>query len=197
MGRLMSYITVPASSDEMSDEALVAACATGDRAALTFLFRRYHNTVDRFLSRFTGVDDRDLDDLVQATFIAVNSAAVRFRRNAAVRTWILGIATNVARKHIRTEVRHRAVKGNIESMPVQSASSRPDESTERRQALDRIELAIAQLPHDLRVVFIMCVLEDVPGKEAARVLKLREGTLWRRLYEARTALRNAVEERSP
>ena len=48
------------------------------------------------------------------------------------------------------------------------------------------------LPHDLRAAFVLCDLEEMPGVEAARALDVRAGTLWRRLHEARRALRAAL-----
>ena len=54
-----------------------------------------------------------------------------------------------------------------------------------------------QLAPDLREVFVMCDLEEVPGAEAATALGLREGTLWWRLSEARKALRKALEGMTP
>ena len=38
----------------------------------------------------------------------------------------------------------------------------------------------------------MCELEETPGKDAAEALGVPEGTLWRRLHEAREALRRAM-----
>jgi RNA polymerase sigma-70 factor (ECF subfamily) len=57
----------------------------------------------------------------------------------------------------------------------------------------RLKAAMEGLPHDLREVFVMCDLEEIRGVDAARVLDIREGTLWRRLHEARKALREALE----
>ncbi|MBK9031936.1 MAG: hypothetical protein IPL61_11520 [Myxococcales bacterium] len=39
----------------------------------------------------------------------------------------------------------------------------------------------------------MCDLEQLPGVEVARALGIPEGTLWRRLHDARKAIRVAVE----
>jgi RNA polymerase sigma-70 factor (ECF subfamily) len=58
----------------------------------------------------------------------------------------------------------------------------------------RLELSIAALPHELRTAFVMCELEDISGVEAARVLNWRPGTLWRRLHEARQALRRMIND---
>jgi DNA-directed RNA polymerase specialized sigma24 family protein len=40
----------------------------------------------------------------------------------------------------------------------------------------------------------MCDLEDIPGRDAAFVLDIPAGTLYRRVHEARHALRTLVEE---
>ncbi|AKU91187.1 RNA polymerase sigma factor [Vulgatibacter incomptus] len=183
-------------AEEPSDEALLAACAGGDRTALADLFHRHSAALYGFLSRFPGVDDRDLDDLVQATFVAVHRSATRFEGSSSVRTWIFGIAANLVRKHVRGEVHGRNVRNKVEELPVPEPI-RPDAEAEHRQALARIDAALAELPHDLKAVFTLCVIEGASGKEAARALGIREGTLWRRLHEARTALRRAVDGMRP
>ena len=63
----------------------------------------------------------------------------------------------------------------------------------RAQQLDRLASALETLPHDLRTAYVLCDLEEVPGIEAARILDVRPGTLWRRLHDARRALRASIE----
>ena len=92
---------------EMSDEALLAACGTGDAPALGALFDRFHQAVYRFASRLAVTDDLARDDLVQATFLEVQRAAPSFRGTSSVKTWILGIAANIARHTLRAERRRR------------------------------------------------------------------------------------------
>ena len=43
----------------------------------------------------------DVEDLVQATFLEVMSAAARFRGDAQVSTWLVAIAANLARQQLR------------------------------------------------------------------------------------------------
>jgi RNA polymerase sigma factor (sigma-70 family) len=179
--------------ERMSDEALVAACSVGDAAALGALYDRLQPQVWRFLARLTGrhtVDD--LDDLVQATFLAVGSAAARYRGGAAVRTWVFAIAANVARRHAEGRSQHQRAIDRFAELPADPAA-RPDETTLRRDLLRRVREALDSLPHDLRVAFVMCEVEEVAGREAARVLDIPEGTLWRRLHDARRAVRAAVD----
>lgn len=177
---------------EMSDDALLAACGTGDSAALGALFDRFNADVYRIAGRFPRIDDLERDDIVQATFLQVTRMAPTYRGIATVRTWILGIAANIARRQFRSEQRRRARQAKFLAIP----SSQPrgvDEQFERRQLMARIEAALADLPHDQQVAFVLCDLEQLPGRDVARVLEIPEGTLARRLHDARKAMRTALE----
>ncbi len=49
------------------------------------------------------------------------------------------------------------------------------------------------LPHELRAAIVIVDLEGEKGSDAAAALGIPEGTLWRRLFQARTALRKAID----
>ena len=192
-GRLVPLRRVDASPAEISDEGLLAACALGDRAALGALYDRLSPHVWRFLSRTASNQIEELEDLVQATFIAVHASAATFKGTALVRTWVFGIAANVTRRLLRDDVRRRLAFERLSSVPA-LPSDRPDESVEQQQLIARMREALAALPHDLRVALVMCDLEDISGREAAAALQIPEGTLYRRVHEARRALGALVEE---
>jgi RNA polymerase sigma-70 factor (ECF subfamily) len=178
--------------DELSDEAVIAACAVGEGVALGVLFDRYHGRVRRFLGRCAGTDDRDLDDLVQITFEAVPRAARSFDGRSAVRTWLLGIANNVVRHHVRGEIRRKRLRDAAATVPVGSWDSTTERVLEHeRSAL--LRTAIAQLPPKLREAFVLVYLEGLSGAETADLVGAREGTIWKRLHQARAALRQALE----
>lgn len=191
-GKLLPLRRVDGVPAEMSDEALIAACAVGERAALGALFDRHSRPVYRFVARAATVDDDDADDLVQATFVEVWRSAGRYRGKGSARSWIFGIAANLLRHHARKEARRRVALTNLAERPANS-TSRPDDELARRQLVDWLAAALASLPHDLRIAFVMCDLEEIPGVEAARALSVRPGTMWRRLHDARRRLREALE----
>jgi len=183
-----------------SDEELVNACARGDRGALGELYDRHSVALYRFLSRLCGASSADLDELVSETFLHVFRSAARFRAQAAVRTWITGIAANVGRHHVRSESRRRAFLGNLrECQPAGDGEAGADavRSVERRDLLRKLTALVTALPHDLRVVYVMCDVEELPGAEAARALGVPEGTVWRRLHQARRSLRTALGGQDP
>jgi RNA polymerase sigma-70 factor (ECF subfamily) len=176
---------------EMSDEALLAACGTGDLAALDALFERFHLPLYRFIARLPTTDVGARDDLVQSTFLEVRRSAGRFRGSSSVKTWILGVAANIARHQMRGERRRRANHARYAERVV-GVPERPDEQVERRELLARTAQVVASLPHDLQVTFVLCDLEEIPGVEVARTLRVPEGTIWRRLHVARKRIRSAL-----
>ena len=191
-GKLIALRRVQGRPREMSDEALIAACAVGESAALGALFDRHHRCVYRFLSRLATTNADDIDDLVQTTFLEVWRSAQRYRSKGAVRSWIFGIAANVARHYVRSEMRRRNAHAGFAERPA-SVQSTPGDLAERRELVDQLGTALRALSHDLRVAFVMCDLEGVPGVEAARSVGVRQGTMWRRLHDARKALREVLD----
>ncbi len=179
-------------TEDLSDDALIAACAIGDSAAMGALIDRFHRPVYRFVARLLGSDGGERDDLVQATFLEVSRGAASFRKGSTVQVWIFGIAANLTRNAIRSIVRRRRMQTALASVP-ERTSARPDDDVQRRELLARLSTALSTLPHHLREAFVLCDLEEVPARDAALTLGVREGTIWRRVHEARKALRAAIE----
>ena len=194
MGRLIPLRRVSGDSADLSDEALLAACATGDRAALGGLFDRFHLAVYRFVSRLPAIDEMGRDDVVQATFLELPRTAAKFQGHSSVKTWILGVASNVARHHMRSEQRRRVHQDEFAGGPT-AMPAQPDAEVDRHRLLMRIAEVLATLPHDQQLALVLCDIEQVPGVEVARMFEIPEGTLWRRLHMARKALRAALAKR--
>lgn len=193
-GKVTYLSTVKSDPSGMSDLELINSCGRGDRAALGELFRRYHLDVYRFIARLQRSDESELDDLVQNTFMEIQKSSSRFEGRSSCKTWMFSIAANVARKNARSESRRKKRADIFSGLQVAEVSATLDR-VEFRQQLVEMQNALNELPQKLRVVFVMCALEGVSGVEAARILKLRQGTLWRRLHDARKALTEALERR--
>jgi RNA polymerase sigma factor (sigma-70 family) len=176
---------------EISDEALLAACGVGDSAALGALFDRHHLAVHRLVSRLLRSEAHEIDDLVQTTFMEAWRSAKKYSGGGAVKSWLYGIAANLVRHYVRGSKRRRDAYARVPE-PTESPTG-PQDAAMRAQQLDRLAVALEKLPHDLRTAYVLCDLEDVPGIEAARILDVRPGTLWRRLHDARRALRAAID----
>jgi len=171
--------------DDLTDEGLVGACATGDRTARALLFERHVDAVHRFVRRMRASDADSVDDLVQNTFVSAFQSAPRFR-GGNVRSWLYGIAFNLVRTYARSEIRRK----NAMRIAAELVTDRRDPGDPATVA--HLPGAIATLPPDLRAAFVLVDLEGEQGNAAAFALGIPEGTLWRRVFHARRSLRAAL-----
>jgi RNA polymerase sigma-70 factor (ECF subfamily) len=190
-GKLLPFRRVQGAIDEMSDRALVSALGEGDRAALGALYDRYQHDVYRFVSRLSR--DADADDLVQSVFLEAHRSAPRFRGGSQVKTWLFGIAANLVRNHVRGEQRRRHATTTLATIPA-SAQPAADDAIGAEQQRRWVAAAVDALTPALKEAYVLCVIEELPGKDAAAVLGIREASLWRRLSDARETMRAFIEE---
>ena len=190
-GKLLPFRRIRGTAEELSDRALVSALAEGDQAALGALYDRFHVDLYRFVVRLSRSDIAE--DIAQQTFLEAYRSAPRFRGDSAVKTWLFGIAVNQVRQYFRGEQRRANANANLAAMPSSRAPS-VNETITLEQQRRWVAAAVEQLTPGLREAYVLCVIEEVPGKEAAEILGIREASLWRRLTDARNAIRAAVEE---
>ncbi|MFI4874223.1 MAG: RNA polymerase sigma factor, partial [Blastopirellula sp. JB062] len=82
------------------DALLVEAIKKRDRAAFTAFVARQQGFVFGYL-RSRMLEPADAEDLSQEVFLRCFVGKVRFPDGAPVRPWLLGVARNVLREHLR------------------------------------------------------------------------------------------------
>jgi RNA polymerase sigma-70 factor (ECF subfamily) len=179
-------------SDRGEGVELLARVASGSSSALATLYDAHAERVYAFARRLVG-DDAAAEDLVHDVFMALPSAASRYRGDASVRTFLLSIAHNCSRHHIRAAARRRAAIARFEEEP-HAATSPPDREAERKQLALRLQCALDALPDEQRVAFVLCEVEELTSVEAAEIVGAPEGTVRTRLFHAKKKLREMLEE---
>jgi len=176
-----------------SEEDLRTRLAEGSLAAVGEAYDRYHTHVRALGQRLIG-ERESVEDLVQEVFVALPRAIRRDRREATLKTFILSIAVNCSRHHVRSAVRRRTALGRLASMP-------PADSTDPERHVGQLELAdllvelLDDLPHDQRVAFVLSDVEERSSPEIAAIVGVPEATVRTRLFHARRKLREALERK--
>ena len=172
--------------DSALDAALMARLGGGDTGALGELYMRHGDQVLRFLTH-TLRDGATAEDLCQEISRA-SGGGLTLPGRAQLCLWLLGFAAKKARGWQRRQwVRHRLLRGfwNVDEPPV-AVQHEPS-------ALDRMQAAFDQLPHELREVLVLQVGEGLSGLEIAQALSISHGAVRARLHRARERLRGSVE----
>jgi RNA polymerase sigma-70 factor (ECF subfamily) len=185
-------MTLPVMAGEEDDD-LVARVRAGDRDAVEQAYVAHHAAIRGFARRLVG-DITTAEDLVHDTFVALPRAIRSFRGEASLRSFLIGVAINHAKRHIRSAVRRRRATEKLAAVAeVSPTTIDATEVLERKQLADRLSAALDQLPLDQRVVFVLCEAEQRTSVEVARIVGAPEGTVRTRLMHAKRKLREALE----
>ncbi len=175
----------------MDPDVLLERARQGDRSAFGGLYRRNYPRVVRRLMYLIGPDCAVLD-LVQETFLRAYRGLGRYRGEASFSTWVLGIATNMARTHYR---RRRSSIWRLWRRPEEEARVEYTISPvdETYPHLAAVHQALGQLSLGLREAVILFELEELSLKEVAATLDIPINTAASRVRRGRRRLRQALE----
>jgi RNA polymerase sigma factor (sigma-70 family) len=170
----------------------------GDPDAFAELFDDCARAVYNHAFRLTA-DWSVAEDVMSATFMEA------WRRHASVeaeggslRPWLLGIATNVARSHYRSNRRYRAAATTAAEAGVgeTQVADHAEETAGRLDDRHRITAtltALGSLRRPEREVLVLCLWEGMEYADAARALGIPIGTVRSRLSRARGKLRKLAD----
>src|SRR5262245_38901697 len=179
--------------DADTDGDLVARLREGDRRAVEQAYVTHHAAIRGFARRLVG-DTASAEDIVHETFVALPRAIRRFRGEGSLRAFLIGVAANHSRRHVRSATRRRRATERLAAREVIRFRT-VDATTEliTRQMANRLWAALDELPIDQRVVFVLCEAEQRTSVEVAAIVGAPEGTVRTRLFHAKRKLREMLE----
>lgn len=182
-----------------SDRTLILQCQKGDTIAFQQLYRRYQPRVRSTLYQLCGSEM--LDDLLQEVFFRVWRGLPKLRQPAYFSTWLYRICWNVAtdgrRQFAKRQLERELTLTEREDAPaVDENLSRPQDTPDLMQLhyQDLVQRGLETLSLDHRVVLVLHDLEDLPQKEIGQILQIPTGTVKSRLYYARNAIRQYLQQ---
>ena len=171
---------------EPAGRGLAARARSGDREAITELFRRYGQQLYEVAYRVTGRRD-DADDVVQDLFVGLPEALRSYRGTGTLGAWLRTMARRAALLRLRREKRrghwHRRA---YDDTALREAPEPVDERLAITWALDR-------MPDEWRVVFVLKEVEGYTHAEIASALGITPGASALRLHRARRFLRDRLK----
>ena len=160
------------------------------------LMRLHQRRVYRLLLAMVR-DPEAADSLTQECFLRAWRKRASFRGEAAVGTWLLRIAVNLARDHARN--RRLAFWRRLFSAPAEDARAQaerlpslqagPEQALVARQELEAVWKIVEELPQQQKAIFLLRFVEEMSLEEIARTLELRPGTVKSHLFRALRAVK--------
>ncbi len=163
--------------------------ALADDGAFEAWYRRTVPRVYAYLLSRCGGDAVIAEDLTQQTFIAAIDRRWQFDGRSDVVTWLCGIARHKLADHFRAMERdeQRQLRMQVRQIELDDTGGPGDAIEDRSLIAD----AMRSLPASQRAVLVFVVLDDLPVREAARLLGRSRSATESLLFRARESFRRA------
>lgn len=178
------------------EEELVERAQAGDEESLELLFGLYNTRISIYLARMVGNDEIGRE-LAQETFLKAWQSLPRLRDAAHFASWLYRIATNIAYDHLR---RSRPSWW----LPWERRGERRGDEGEAIRLERNIEeaelltLALRKVTLTYRACVILQIVEELPQRQIARLLGIKENSVSkyvsRGLHELRQAYLQLTSE---
>lgn len=174
---------------ELSEEELVRAATTGNRAAYGVLYDRYAPLVRAVCHDRTG-NLADAQDLAQDVFLRAYERLGELRKPESFGPWIISIARRRCMEWQRQIVRDRHRQQRVQE--TKQAGAGPSDDGE----LDKLGRWIAALPETERLALHAFYLRGKSVEDARRIVGLSRSGFYKVLKQALVRLkRSVVQER--
>lgn len=169
------------------DAEIVRRCLEGRTREFETLVERYERPLYNVALRILG--DRDeAADVVQTTFLKAWEGLRTYDPAFRFFSWIYRIA-------IHESLNHRNSRHEFVSFPdLEADLPGPQESLERDDASRTVQRALLELSVEHRTVIVLRHFGGCHYREIAEILAIPEKTVKSRLFEARHALREILQE---
>lgn len=185
-----------------SDVSLMLEFQKGDISSFEKLLQKHKESIINIIYQFIGERD-EAEDLAVEVFLRVYRAAKKYQAKAKFTTWLYKITTNLCLNEIRKKAKLQTVSL---SKPVSAGEEKEEELIEKiadaapspQQILEKkernalIRKAIDSLPAKQRMATILQIYEGLSYKEISRILGCSVKSVERRLYWARTNLKERL-----
>ncbi|MCD6080490.1 MAG: sigma-70 family RNA polymerase sigma factor [Candidatus Omnitrophica bacterium] len=183
---------------QFSDEELLDLAKEKDWEAFNQIHLRYRRKIMNFVYRMIG-DIQVAEDVTQETFIRVYTHLDSYHKGNFA-GWIYTIARNLSKNELKRKKKEREVslessvsgRENDDFSWTDVLSNQKDvqETDARQKELeDRVQQAINKLPFKYREVLILCGIQGLSYKEAAKILNCSVENVGVRMHRAREMMR--------
>jgi RNA polymerase sigma-70 factor (ECF subfamily) len=181
------------SGDSGPSDSEIVSRSIADSAQFAAIVDRHLPAIYRFLSRRIG--PQLADDLSAEVFAAAFAARSRYDTIwADARPWLFGIATNLLRRHSRTEFRRLRAYERAQSQLRGHLTPIDDlvDDMDQRTTMEKVATAFTELDADHREVLYLVAIAELSFKEVAIALDIPLGTAHSRVARARKHLRDSL-----
>lgn len=173
----------------MEEKDLLKNAKEGDKNALTILINENYQILTGYVIKLTGNTELT-KDIVQETLLKAIVNLEKFKPQAKFSTWLITIATNLYRDHLRK---------NKDMLPLNEEIAVQGKSFDM-EVIDKVQMKevfkiLNELSYEKRTVFILKHYYNYKYDEIAQIMDCPVGTVRSRLHSAVNSILSRMKER--
>jgi RNA polymerase sigma-70 factor, ECF subfamily len=176
-----------------SEQTLIDQWRGGDPAAFAAIIERHQRVIFGYL-RARLVQASDAEDMTQEVFLRFHLAQARFDSNNLIRPWLLGIARNLLREHVRSLRRRKEVAWTELCLELESVA--PFDPHAADDALTHLPVCLESLGPSARQAIELKYRSEQKLADIGKQLHRSEGAVKLLVHRARQALRDCLDQKS-
>ena len=146
----------------------------------------HQGLIRSIIKKITGRYDEDLE---QDVYLKVLQNQEKYQEQGKKTSWLGVLTVNLCRDHLKSrfnKFQNQTLSGDI----IEKVGMKPnfEERLDKKKRQKIILNAVDELPKELRQVVVLYEFEEKSYKEIANKLKIAEGTVKSRLFNARKIL---------
>ena len=175
------------------DKVLIEQLLRGDRTAFEAIVRAHQGAIYGYL-RTRVLPASEAEDLTQEVFLRFYTARARFDSANMIRPWLLGIARNLLKEHMRKIRRRKEVAWTRLCLELEDLLP-PDDSV-YEDVLVHLPVCLEALGQSAREAIQLKYSRDLSLAEIGQHLHRSEGAIKLLMFRARQALRYCLQSKT-
>ena len=175
----------------VSDQTLIEQLRGGDRTAFALVIERNQRSVYGYL-RARLQQASDADDMMQEVFLRFYLSQARFDSTALIRPWLLGIARNLLREHVRDVKRRKEVAWTELCLELESVLPPDALWSDADDVIRYLPTCLEELGPSARQAIELHYRSQRKLADIGRELRRSEGAVKLLMHRARQALKDCL-----
>lgn len=177
--------------DEFELRKQVIKLKASDENAFKAIATYFHQSIFSFLV-FRLNDSHDAEDILQETFVRLWENRKKLNEELSVKSFLFTTASNLSLNLIRHKkvVLRFTTTADVQRILVQT----PYHQLEFTELQDSINRAINAMSEKVRMVFLLCKVDEVSYKEAALQLNISVATVESHMVKALRVIREELDK---
>lgn len=144
---------------------------------------------------YSYVNNKEVaEDLTQDIFVKCYRSIYTYKGKSKLRTWLWRIAINHCKDYLKSWYNKNVITSENESLYTGIQKESVEQTVIQNDEDNRLAMAVMNLPINYREVIYLFYFEEMPIKEIAVVIEVKENTVKTRLRRAKELLKQRLEE---